>query len=107
MLRQWTIGRATGVGAVAASSTLIFWPLYDRFQSFWLWPLLVMLIVAGLSGISILFITAVDLIIHRRRSRKLRPLRIFDLVVGLLLIALALTALHILSGQLPVQATSS
>ena len=106
MLRRWTIGRATGVGAMAAASTLIFWPLNDRYQEPWLWPLLLALGIAGLSGASILFITLVDLGIHRRRSERLRPLRVFDVLFGSLLIAVALIELQMLAGQLPVETIS-
>jgi hypothetical protein len=101
MLRWWTIGRATGVGVIAACSTLILWPLYGAYREYLIWPLLLAVGVAGFSGVSILAITTVDLLFHRRRSERLRPLRVFDLIVAFLLIALTLLQLETLSGQLP------
>ena len=84
MLRWWTIGRATGVGVVAGLIALTLWPLYAAWQEPVLWPFLAALIVAAVCGVSILLITLVDAAL-KRRARSLRPIRAFDIAIGLLL----------------------
>ncbi|MDT9600005.1 hypothetical protein [Sphingosinicella rhizophila] len=100
MLRWWTIKRATGIGVTAAVAALIFWPLHESW-TYLVWPQLLLAGLAGLSGVSIIFITLGDLRLNRHRSSRLRPLRIFDLAVATLLIALAYVQMDSLWGQLP------
>ena len=69
MLAWWTIGRATGVGLTAGLVCLV------------LWPFAAALALAGLSGASILLITAGDMLL-RKRGESLRPVRAFDIAVG-------------------------
>lgn len=85
MLRRWTIGRATGVGAVAGLAALALWPAYAAFPQPVLLPYLAALAVAHLCGLSILWITALDLLFHARRDRRLLPLRVFDVAFALAL----------------------
>ena len=99
MLGWWTIGRATGVGAPAGLIALILWPLYARFQEPLLWPFALALALACLCGLSILLITAVDML-RRKRSESLRPVRAFDIALGITLAAPTLAELHGLSPQL-------
>jgi len=95
----WTIGRATGIGASAGLLALVLWPLYAVFQRAVLWPFAAALAVAALCGLSILGITAVDML-SRSRGESLRPIRVFDLVLGFTLSVPSLAELHLLRGQL-------
>ena len=84
MLRWWTIGRATGVGITAGLAALLLWPLYAAWQEPVLWPFMAALSVAAVCGVSILLITLVDAVL-KRRARSVRPIRAFDIAIGLLL----------------------
>jgi drug/metabolite transporter (DMT)-like permease len=82
ILQAWTIRRATGIGVTAGIAALILWPVYAAYQERVLWAFVAALAVAAFCGLSILFITAVDMLL-RRRSESLRPVRAFDVVLGL------------------------
>lgn len=84
MLRWWTIGRATGVGVVAGLAALILWPIYAALQDAVLIPFLVALALAAFCGVSILWISAVDLA-TQQRGVQMRKVRTFDIVLGILL----------------------
>jgi len=98
MLRWWTIGRATGVGVSAGLAALILWPIYAAWQERVLWAFLASLTVAALCGVSILLITFTD-ILFRRRARSLRPIRAFDVAVGLLLAGPSLVQIEALLAR--------
>ncbi|HEY5720697.1 MAG TPA: hypothetical protein VIT45_00085 [Allosphingosinicella sp.] len=100
MLDGWTIGRASGIGASAGLIAIFVWALHRAYDGM-AWPLGVLGAVCGLCGISILAITALDLVFHRRRGGRVFPLRIFDLVLGSALVLLCLVLLDDLRGQLP------
>jgi hypothetical protein len=89
----WTLRRASGAGFTAALIGLAIWPFYRAYGA----PLDVGLLlaagVAGLCGVSILAITGLDLFLHPRRGERLRPLRIFDLILAAGLIGLAFVQL--------------
>ena len=89
MLGWWTIGRASGLGFTAGLAGLAIWPFYDGEGDLLELPFLVAAAVAGLCGVSILLITGWDLVFHRRRSERVRPLRAFDLTLAAALILLA------------------
>ena len=99
MIDLWTIGRASGIGATAALVALLLWP-FQRGYGALLWPFAGLAAIAGLCGLSILFITAVDMIL-RRRGKSIRPVRGFDIVLGALLVALSLMQLQEVQAQLP------
>jgi drug/metabolite transporter (DMT)-like permease len=98
MLSAWTISRATGVGVTAGVAALILWPVYAAYQERVLWAFIATLAVAAFCGISILAITAADMLL-RQRGERLRPVRAFDLVIGL---ALAVPSLIQLQALLPL-----
>ena len=100
MLGWWTIGRASGVGVTAALVAMLLWPLDRLYGEIFDWPLLAAAALAGLCGLSILVITTVDLLFHRRRGRRLRPVRAFDVVLGFVLVALGLVLIDDLAGQI-------
>ena len=99
MLGWWTLGRASGLGAVAGLLAALLWPFQRSYESL-LWPFAAAAGTAGLCGLSILLITGADMLIHRR-GRRLRPVRAFDLIFGLGLVALSLLQLSEVRGQLP------
>jgi hypothetical protein len=100
MLGWWTLGRASAIGAGAALLGLLLWPFWADGGEALLWPFAGLAAVAGLCGASILLITAIDMLTHRR-GRRIRPVRGFDVVLGLGLVALSLAELHSAAGQLP------
>jgi drug/metabolite transporter (DMT)-like permease len=89
MLKAWTIRRATGIGMIAGLAALILWPVYAAYQERVLWPFMAALLIAAFCGLSILLITGADMLLHRR-GESLRPVRAFDIIIGL---ALALPSL--------------
>ena len=95
----WTIGRATGVGACAGLTALILWPLHAAFPDALLWPYAAALGLAALCGLSILAITAVDML-RRTRGESVVPIRAFDIALGLALSLPSLAELHSLWRQL-------
>jgi hypothetical protein len=95
----WTIKRASGIGASFGLVALLIWPFALAWPDTLSWPLLGGAAVAGLCGCSILLITVGDLIFHRRRGRRLRPIRAFDLVLGAALLGLALLEADAVAGQ--------
>jgi hypothetical protein len=100
MLSRWTIGRASGIGAVAGLAALLLWLLERAYGGPFVPPLYAAAAIAGLCGFSVLLITAVDLIFHRRRGERVRPLRVFDVALGAALILVCLIVLDDLVGQL-------
>jgi len=101
MLGWWTLGRAGGLGATAGLLALILWPFFSGHEAELVWPLGLLAALAGLCGASILLITAFDMIFHRRRGRRIRPVRAFDIVLGVVLVGLSLLQLSQVLGQLP------
>jgi hypothetical protein len=83
LLRSWTISRATGAGIVAGAIALLLWPLHSFFQGPLDLPFAAALAATSFCGLSILAITALDLKFRRGRGWLLRPVRTFDIVVGL------------------------
>ena len=95
----WNLARASGAGTIAGLLALIIWPFFRRFG--WLtWPFAILAAVTGLCGLSILLMTAIDMLTRRRGSR-IRPLRGFDLAVGIFMVGLSLLQLEDVEGQLP------
>lgn len=92
MLSRWTLTRASGAGAVAGLIALVLWPLQARWESLTA-PYLIVLAATALCGLSILWITCLDLVAHRR-GPALRPVRGFDFALGALLAISALLQLH-------------
>jgi hypothetical protein len=95
----WTIRRASGIGASAGLVALLIWPFAYIYPDAFAWPLLGTAAVAGLCGCSILLITLTDILFHRPRGRRIRPVRIFDLALGAALVGLALLEAEAVAGQ--------
>jgi hypothetical protein len=96
---SWTIKRASGVGASFGLVALLIWPFALAWPDSLSWPLLGAAAVAGLCGGSILLMTVADLLFHRRRGPRLRPVRAFDLVLGSALLLLALLEAEAVASQ--------
>jgi hypothetical protein len=95
----WTIRRASGIGASFGLAALLIWPFAYFYPDSLSWPLLGAAAVAGLCGASILLMTVADLLFHRPRGRRLRPVRTFDLALGMALLGLALLEAEAVAGQ--------
>ncbi|WP_324750450.1 hypothetical protein SH591_02935 [Sphingomonas sp. LY54] len=85
MTGLWTLRRATGIGVAAGLAALVLWPVYAAWQEAVRLPYVAALALSAFCGLSILAFTAIDLVQHRKRGRRLRPIRVFDLVLALLL----------------------
>ncbi len=92
LFRFWTIGRATGIGVVAGLFAFVLWPFHLAYEAIAL-PFQLALLVTAFCGTSILGLLALDVVSHRR-GKSIRPLRVFDLALGLLLSVPALFALQ-------------
>jgi uncharacterized membrane protein YbhN (UPF0104 family) len=100
MLGWWTLGRASGFGVAAALLALLLWPFWGEHGHALLGLFAALAAAAGLCGVSILVITALDMVLHKR-GRRVRPVRAFDILLGLSLIGLSLVQLQHAAGQLP------
>ncbi|HEY0627656.1 MAG TPA: hypothetical protein VGD10_13135 [Allosphingosinicella sp.] len=83
-VKQWTIGRATGLGITAGVLSLILWPIFASWPEQLLVPFVAALVVTAFCGLSILLITLKD-IYSRSRGTLMHRIRIFDIALGLLL----------------------
>lgn len=84
-LKSWTIGGATRAGLAAGLLALILWPIYAAFQKPVRLPFAAALAITAFCGLSILTITAADLLFHRTRGDRLRAVRTFDIALALLM----------------------
>lgn len=94
-LSTWTAQRATAPGIIAGLSALLLWPAFAAYPHIFLWPFVAALSIAGFCGLSILVLSVVD-VRNRRRGRRVRPIRAFDVVVGLALAIPAALELSVL-----------
>ena len=85
LLRVWTIPRATGIGIVAGLGALLIAGIWGAEPYDLLYPYAVLLAVTAFCGVSILWITAFDMR-ARGTSGRMRPIRGFDVAVGLALL---------------------
>jgi H+/Cl- antiporter ClcA len=97
----WTFRRAMALGAGAELAALLVWPFFRLYREALEWPFAVLAALAGLCGVSILLMTAADLVQHRR-GRRIKPLRGFDFSLGGLLVGLSLLQIQdVRAGWLP------
>ncbi|MBX3561502.1 MAG: hypothetical protein KF780_06770 [Sphingomonas sp.] len=99
MLKRWTIQRAatvgiaTGIAALLAISAIEIWP------EGLLYAYVALLAVTIFCGVSILWITASD-IRMRGTSGRMRPIRGFDIAIGLALLIPAAWGLRLIWPEL-------
>ena len=94
----WTIGRASIVGIAAGLVALLMASFRDP-RDVGLYPYAALLAVTAFCGASILWITAFDMR-TRGTSGRMRPVRAFDIAIGLALLAPSLHAFWRISGVL-------
>src|SRR5688572_10309040 len=92
-LRFWTIRNALAAGITSGIAAMILWPLYAASNDLLL-PFLIVLAITAFCGLSVLCITIFDLAGHRRRGARLLPIRVFDIILGLVLSLPSLIELH-------------
>jgi hypothetical protein len=84
-LGWWTIRRSTGVGVVAGLCSILLWPVFAAWQEPFHIPYLAALAVTLFCGLSILAISLADRLFRPARGESVRPIRIFDVALGILL----------------------
>ena len=94
-LSGWTIQRATGVGVVTGLAAVLVAGLFSLNDPWLLYFYAGLLAATALCGASILWITAFDMR-SRGTSGRMRPIRGFDVAVGLALLAPSLYALSLI-----------
>jgi hypothetical protein len=98
-MRGSVLGRLLGGGAVAALLALILWPVAAR----WDWagaPYFVALAVTAGCGLGVLLLTGIDMVVHPKRGERVRPMRVFDIVSGAILLGFAMLQMGWLSAWL-------
>src|SRR5262249_38889887 len=98
LLRRWTMGRATGTGIAAGLASLLLWVLYDRWPETVLIACAAALALTAFCGLSMLWITATDIVERGSRNERIRVVRTFDVVLALLFAGPALLTLDSLFG---------
>ncbi|MDB5668751.1 MAG: hypothetical protein JWL74_1701 [Alphaproteobacteria bacterium] len=93
MMRYASVPRVTAAGAVAALAALLLWVLYGRWPETFVLPYVAALVATAGCGSFILLATISDRVTNPRRGVRIRPIRGFDLAVGVLLAGPSLWAL--------------
>lgn len=83
---RWTIQRATGIGIVCGLAALLLSVAVGSWADALLYPYAALLAVALFCGLSILWITLMDMR-ARERGIQVRPIRMFDVVAALVIAA--------------------
>ena len=89
---RWTIQRATGAGVVFGLAALLLSVAYGGWADAVLYPYAALLALTLLCGTSILLITFMDMR-ARERGAQVRPIRMFDVVAGIVIAAPSLYAM--------------
>jgi hypothetical protein len=98
-LKRWTIQRATGIGLVAGLAALLLAAAIRTWPEGLFYPYAGLLALTAFCGVSVLFITATDMR-TRGTSGRMRPIRGFDLAIGLVLLLPALYGLWLIGPEL-------
>ena len=86
-LRQrWTIQRATAAGIILGLAALLLSAAFGSWADLLLYPYAALLALAFLCGVSILWISFAD-IRARQRGVQVRPIRMFDVIAGVIITA--------------------
>jgi hypothetical protein len=89
-----TISRVTGAGVVAGLTAILLWIAHLFVSEAFVLPYVAALCVTALCGAYILLATWYDSYRNPRRGVRIRPIRGFDIVAGLLLAVPALWGLY-------------
>ena len=89
---RWTIQRATGAGMVFGLAALLVSVAFGSWADALLYPYAALLALTLTCGLSILWITFMDMR-ARERGIQVRPIRMFDVTAGLVISAPAAYAL--------------
>ena len=81
----WTTNQLSGIGILAGLAAVLLWLFYGRWPHIVGWPFIAVLAVAAACGILMLAMTLRDLKHRSGRGSRLKPIRAFDVIVGLLL----------------------
>lgn len=81
----WTIHQVSGVGCAAGLAAVVLWLFHAAWPEVVRFPFIVALSVAAGCGIAMLLMTLADLKRRSGRGSRLRPIRTFDILLGLLL----------------------
>jgi hypothetical protein len=98
-LADWTTNRLAGIGCGAGFAAAILWPLYAEWPETIGWPFMAALAIAAACGIALLWITVRDIRQRSGRGRRLKPIRAFDVILGLLLSVPTLVELRAIAPE--------
>jgi hypothetical protein len=98
-LNRWTTQRAAGVGIVAGLAAMLLAVVIQTWPEGLFYPYAVLLLLTAICGVSILWITVMDMRI-RGTSGRMRPIRGFDLALGFVLLIPALYGLWLIAPEL-------
>ncbi|MDB5670030.1 MAG: hypothetical protein JWO25_989 [Alphaproteobacteria bacterium] len=101
MRHLWTLKRASGVGVVAGLVALALWPFLGVFGPILLRLFFLAAALSGLCGFSVLAMTIHDIATNPRRGTRVRPLRSFDIAIGVSLLVLSWFELRDVLGLFP------
>jgi hypothetical protein len=93
-VKKPTVPRAIGLGCVAGAAALLLWVAYSYAPREFVLPYVTALIVTALCGLYILLATCYDSYRNPRRGVRIRPIRGFDIVAGLILAGPAVWGLY-------------
>lgn len=93
MTRFGSVPRVTALGAGAALIALLLWIAFSRWPETFVIPYVAALTATAACGLFILFATIIDSVNNPRRGVRIRPIRGFDVAVGIMLTAPSLWAL--------------
>jgi hypothetical protein len=83
---RWTIQRATGAGLIFGLAALLLSVAFGSWADLLLYPYAALLALTFLCGASILWITFMDMR-ARERGVQVRPIRMFDVIAGIVIVA--------------------
>ena len=92
LMRSWTMQRAAGVGVASGIAAILLTAVMDRWPGELLYPYVLLLASTAWCGASILWITAAGMR-SRGTSGRMRPIRGFDVALGLVRLLPSLYAL--------------
>ncbi|MET0373058.1 MAG: hypothetical protein ABW128_02235 [Rhizorhabdus sp.] len=84
-MKSWTIHQLAGAGSLAGIAALMLWPAFVAWPEALRLPFVLILAAACFCGAAMLWITLRDIARRPVRGSRLRPIRTFDVLLGLAL----------------------